>query len=127
MAARAAIDLRADKLIVMTTPASQPLRLPLWLPLSDAEAMLRRMAPEDAPAALLDDDLQRGGCLTMARIVVFGNLGLGSFWSGCLPAYAACLPTPARAAGYVSGSDTPSSSGSGRPGGGDLDIDFDRW
>lgn len=61
MAARAAIDLKADKLIVMTTPDSQPLHLPLWLPLSDAEAMLRRMAPEGEHAGLLDDDLQRGG------------------------------------------------------------------
>lgn len=60
VAARAAIDLKADKLIVMTTPDSQPLHLPLWLPLSDAEAMLRRMAPEGEHAGLLDDDLQRG-------------------------------------------------------------------
>jgi len=61
VAARAAIDLKADKLIVMTTPDSQPLHLPLWLPLSDAEAMLRRMAPEGDHAGLLDSDLQRGG------------------------------------------------------------------
>lgn len=65
MAARAAIDLQADKLIVLTTPESQPLALPLWLPLSDAEAMLRGMAPAGAGAEQLDDDLQRGeeaGC-----------------------------------------------------------------
>lgn len=71
VAARAAIDLKADKLIVMTTPDSQPLHLPLWLPLSDAEAMLRRMAPEGDHAGLLDSDLQRGG-----RVVVM---------DGCMP------------------------------------------
>lgn len=60
VAARAAIDLRADKLIVLTTPESQPLDLPLWLPLSDAEALLRGMAP--AGAEQLEDDLQRGEC-----------------------------------------------------------------
>jgi hypothetical protein len=62
VAARAAIDLAADKLIVVTTPESQPLELPLWLPLSDAEALLRSMAPSLDQAGQLDDDLQRGGC-----------------------------------------------------------------
>ncbi|KAL4423548.1 hypothetical protein ABPG77_006571 [Micractinium sp. CCAP 211/92] len=60
VAARAAIDLHADKLIVMTTPESQPLDLPLWLPLSDAEALLRRMAPDGEQAEALNDDLTRG-------------------------------------------------------------------
>lgn len=62
MAARAAIDLAADKLIVMTTQESQPLDLPLWLPLSDAEAMLLRMAPpgQHGEMEMLEDDLQRG-------------------------------------------------------------------
>lgn len=60
MAARAAIDLNADKLIVMTTPDSQPMDLPLWLPLSDAEALLRRMAPDGEQAEALNGDLQRG-------------------------------------------------------------------
>ena len=62
VAARAAIDLAADKLIVVTTPESQPLELPLWLPLSDAEALLRSMAPSMDQAGQLDDDLQRGAC-----------------------------------------------------------------
>ncbi len=44
VACRAAIDLEADKLLCMTLPATCPLTLPQWLPLSDAERMLLRLA-----------------------------------------------------------------------------------
>ena len=80
MAARAAIDLAADKLIVVTTPESQPLELPLWLPLSDAEALLRSMAPSMDQAGQLDDDLQRGGCCQCAVGAAAGGDGGGCWW-----------------------------------------------
>lgn len=43
VATRAAIDLGADKLFCMTTAATQPFRLPLWTPLTDAEALLNSL------------------------------------------------------------------------------------
>ena len=43
VAVRAAVDLGADKLIVLTLPEAQPLDLPQWLPLRDAEEVLAGM------------------------------------------------------------------------------------
>jgi amino-acid N-acetyltransferase len=50
VAVRAAVDLGADKLILMTLPEAQPLDLPAWLPLQDAEGLLATMV-EGAAAA----------------------------------------------------------------------------
>jgi amino-acid N-acetyltransferase len=43
--------LRADKLIVASTPGPDALGLPAWLPLRDAEALLARLADEAVAAA----------------------------------------------------------------------------
>ncbi|KAL4552786.1 hypothetical protein Ndes2526B_g02695 [Nannochloris sp. 'desiccata'] len=51
VAIRAAVDLGADKLILMTLPEAQPLSLPAWLPLKDAEGLLATMLEGAAAAA----------------------------------------------------------------------------
>eukprot|EP00887_Chlorella_sp_A99_P006828 scaffold2.g6828.t1 len=58
VATRAAMDLQArsaaasaDKLIIMTLPSNQPLSLPHWLPLSEAQALLRDVAAARAGQA----------------------------------------------------------------------------
>ena len=111
VATRAAIDLAADKLILLTTTESQPLVLPLWLPLSDAEAMLRRMAPagQHGQMKVLEDDLQRGAAAAVC---------------GALPDSFSCA-SPALHAGYSSSSDScmPTDIASAAA----LDLDFDRW
>lgn len=43
VAVKAAVDLKADKLIVATLPEVQPLDLPPWLPLKEAEELLVEM------------------------------------------------------------------------------------
>jgi amino-acid N-acetyltransferase len=53
VAVRAAVDLGADKLILMTLPEAQPLDLPAWLPLQDAEGLLATMV-EGAAASTTD-------------------------------------------------------------------------
>ena len=49
VATRAAIDLGADKLICMTLPETQPIALPLWTPLSDAERVLSALVADREP------------------------------------------------------------------------------
>ncbi|EFN52161.1 hypothetical protein CHLNCDRAFT_7287, partial [Chlorella variabilis] len=114
VAARAAIDLAADKLIVMTTQESQPLDLPLWLPLSDAEAMLLRMAPpgQHGEMEMLEDDLQRAPDRPTPS-------------SSPVP----IAPLPHRhLAGYASGSESGNGSGASNSSStAALDMDFDRW
>jgi acetylglutamate kinase len=46
VATRAAIDLQADKLVCLTLPSTQPLKLPLWAPLSAVEELLCSVAAE---------------------------------------------------------------------------------
>ncbi|GAB4815046.1 hypothetical protein N2152v2_002092 [Parachlorella kessleri] len=60
VATRAAVDLQADKLILLTLPETQPLDLPQWLPLSDAERLLKSMASTPTQAGCLDDELHAG-------------------------------------------------------------------
>ncbi|KAK9836948.1 hypothetical protein WJX81_002033 [Elliptochloris bilobata] len=58
IAVRAAIDLAADKLFCLTVPESQPFSLPVWVPVSDAEALLNRLVVQhqsfdDFPASVV--------------------------------------------------------------------------
>jgi amino-acid N-acetyltransferase len=97
VAVRAAVDLAADKLIVATLPAGQPLELPAWLPLSEAEAVLEGMAGAAQAAA--------GGAADRAPL----------------------LPRAAPAgsgSGGGSGSSGDEGSAPARPA---PDLDFDRW
>lgn len=59
VAVRAAVDLGADKLILMTLPELQPLDMPAWLPLREAENMLASIAEGAAhpSAASLTSDI----------------------------------------------------------------------
>lgn len=50
VAVKAAVDLMADKLIVATLPEVQPLDLPPWLPLKEAEELLIGMMGRDSSA-----------------------------------------------------------------------------
>jgi hypothetical protein len=49
VATRAAIDMAADKLICMTVPETQPIALPLWTPLADAERVLFSLIADRIP------------------------------------------------------------------------------
>lgn len=49
VATRAAIDMGADKLICMTLYETQPIPLPLWTPLSDAERVLSALVTDQEP------------------------------------------------------------------------------
>ncbi len=53
MATRAAIDMAADKLICMTVPETQPIALPLWTPLADAERVLSSLIADRMPNVAL--------------------------------------------------------------------------
>ena len=53
MATRAAIDMAADKLICMTVPETQPITLPLWTPLADAERVLLGLIADRMPEVQL--------------------------------------------------------------------------
>lgn len=114
VAARAAIDLAADKLILMTTPDSQPLQLPLWLPLSDAEALLAGMAPSGPEAEELGDDLQRGYSTSSGS-------GSNSPSASARSASSSAAAAAAGASSNGSGGSAPAAAAGG------LDLDFDRW
>jgi len=53
VATRAAIDMAADKLICMTVPETQPIALPLWTPLADAERVLSSLIADRMPNVAL--------------------------------------------------------------------------
>lgn len=53
VAVRAAVDLKADKLIIATLPEAQPLNLPAWLPLQDAEKLLQELAANEESRLLV--------------------------------------------------------------------------
>ena len=53
VATRAAIDIAADKLICMTVPETQPIALPLWTPLADAERVLSSLIADRMPDVAL--------------------------------------------------------------------------
>lgn len=56
VAVRAAVDLHADKLIVVTLPEVHPLALPAWLPLQEAESLLQDLAAVAQRQMLHGDD-----------------------------------------------------------------------
>lgn len=77
VATRAAIDLDADKLLVMTTPVTLPLPLPQWLPLSDAERLLSQLS---SPQHLASLDGALGSMLLAGLEVPSGNGAAVSSW-----------------------------------------------
>ena len=141
MAARAAIDLAADKLIVLTMPppnsssssssssdgspqlqgATEP--LPLWMPLSEAEALLRSMAPTVAQAEQLGGDLQGYSSGSESSGSGSGS-GSGSSRNG-----GTSSSSNSNGSGHAhgSGSSSQQHAQQGQQGQQQLDMDFDRW
>ena len=61
---------------MLTLPETQPLELPLWLPLSDAERLLRDMTYTMTQAGSLDEELHQGGWV-LHRVYSAGFCGCG--------------------------------------------------
>ena len=103
VAVRAAVDLNADKLIVMTMPEAQPLDLPAWLSLKDAEEVLAGMAAAANVDGMSDKILESGSLRAVSPTTNTSSYSSSS---------------------SSSGSDENGNGGESRL---QSDLDFDRW
>jgi amino-acid N-acetyltransferase len=131
VAVRAAVDLGADKLILMTLPEAQPLDLPAWLPLQDAEGLLATMA--EGAAARNTDDNGSGRSSGMKKLTpneLLNSTVGGSSMDESSSSYHSSSngSDSSNSDGYRSDINS-NSNGVGGNGGGKLhaDMDFDHW
>lgn len=77
-------SVQADKLILLTTPETQPTDLPQWLPLSGAEQLLRSLAATTSVESL-DEELQQGAWHGGVGVWLGGWKRRGPAWVGGWP------------------------------------------
>lgn len=117
VAVRAAVDLGADKLIVMTGPEAQSLDLPAWLSLTQAERILTDMAVAAPCGNVQPAELELLRMPSGAGAPGNGNRASANGSSGS-------------SSSSDEGSGNGHSNGNGNGGsaaGGGFDLDFDRW
>jgi amino-acid N-acetyltransferase len=127
VAIRAAVDLGADKLILMTLPEAQPLDLPAWLPLQDAEGLLATML--EGAAAAVAPPLNGGNTTTGGLNKLTPNELLDSTFGGgdSNSSRGELLYSSNNTNGGNTGSDSTNGKNFSKSGKLHADLDFDHW